>query len=106
MRPLGKRLRPRFQCAKLDLACEDKPFKILTFLLSSTATNLNPKRFELGSPSMVKGVGLRLLSCRGSWVQIPPPAPFNFSLIPMEFLLCSFCFGWRLSKKYLSLRRL
>ena len=23
---------------------------------------------------MVKGVGLRLLSCRGSWVQIPPPA--------------------------------
>ena len=29
-----------------------------------------------GSPSMAKGVGLRLLSRRGSWVQIPPPAPF------------------------------
>ena len=26
---------------------------------------------------MVKGVGLRRLSCRGSWVQIPPPALFN-----------------------------
>jgi hypothetical protein len=23
---------------------------------------------------MVKGVGFRSLSCRGSWVQIPPPA--------------------------------
>ncbi len=30
-----------------------------------------------GSPSMVKGVGFRSLSCRGSWVQIPPPAPFS-----------------------------
>jgi hypothetical protein len=28
-----------------------------------------------GSPSMVKGVGFRSLSFRGSWVQIPPPAP-------------------------------
>ena len=27
-----------------------------------------------GLPSLVKGVGLRRLSCRGSWVQIPPPA--------------------------------
>lgn len=27
------------------------------------------------SPSMAKGVGLRLLSRRGSWVQIPPSAP-------------------------------
>ena len=26
---------------------------------------------------MVKGVGLRRLSCRGSWVQIPPPAPYD-----------------------------
>lgn len=34
-------------------------------------------RIKRGSPSMVKGVGLRLLSLRGSWVQIPPPAP-NF----------------------------
>jgi hypothetical protein len=25
---------------------------------------------------MVKGVGFRSLSFRGSWVQIPPPAPF------------------------------
>ena len=24
---------------------------------------------------MVKGAGFRSLSCRGSWVQIPPPAP-------------------------------
>jgi integrase len=28
-----------------------------------------------GSPSLVKGVGLRTLSRRRSWVQIPPPAP-------------------------------
>lgn len=28
-----------------------------------------------GSPSMVKGVGFRSLSCRGSWVRIPPSAP-------------------------------
>ena len=28
-----------------------------------------------GSPSQVKGVGFRSLSCRGSWVRIPPPAP-------------------------------
>ena len=26
---------------------------------------------------MVNGVRLRLLSLRGSWVQIPPPAPFS-----------------------------
>ena len=25
-------------------------------------------------PSLVKGAGLRTLSLRGSWVQIPPPA--------------------------------
>ena len=31
---------------------------------------------ERRSPSMAKGVGLRLLSRRGSWVQIPPSAPF------------------------------
>ena len=30
-----------------------------------------------GSPSMVKGVGFRSLSFRGSWVQIPPPAPLR-----------------------------
>ena len=30
------------------------------------------------SPSLAKGVRLRLLSLRGSWVQIPPPAPFFF----------------------------
>ncbi len=28
-----------------------------------------------GSPSQVNGVGLRTLSRRRSWVQIPPPAP-------------------------------
>ena len=28
-----------------------------------------------GLPSQVKGAGLRRLSRRGSWVQIPPPAP-------------------------------
>ncbi len=30
---------------------------------------------------MVKGVGFRSLSCRGSWVQIPPPAPINKNLV-------------------------
>ena len=33
---------------------------------------------------MAKGVGLRLLSRRGSWVQIPPSAP-SFGLL---FVLC------------------
>jgi hypothetical protein len=30
---------------------------------------------------MVKGVGLRLLSRRGSWVQIPPSAPFEVEIL-------------------------
>ena len=30
------------------------------------------------SPSLVKGVGLRTLSLRSSWVRIPPPAPVSF----------------------------
>ena len=30
---------------------------------------------------MVKGVGLRRLSCRGSWVQIPPPALFEATCV-------------------------
>jgi peptide chain release factor subunit 1 len=42
-----------------------------------------------GSPSMAKGVEsplkgrgcFRSLSCRGSWVQIPPPAPINKNLV-------------------------
>jgi hypothetical protein len=39
-----------------------------------------------GSPSMVKGVGFRSLSCRGSWVQIPPPAPHrNISFLQSLF---------------------
>ncbi len=40
-----------------------------------------------GSPSMVKGVGFRSLSCRGSWVQIPPPAPTNKPLNLENYLL-------------------
>ena len=31
-----------------------------------------------GLPSQVKGAGLRTLSRRGSWVQIPPPAPVAY----------------------------
>ncbi len=30
------------------------------------------------SPSQVKGVGFRSLSCRGSWVRIPPSAPISY----------------------------
>src|SRR2546425_9539194 len=38
-----------------------------------------------GLPRQVKGAGLRTLSRRGSWVQIPPPAPHWFILtIPEE----------------------
>jgi peptide chain release factor subunit 1 len=33
------------------------------------------------SPSQVKGVGFRSLSCRGSWVRIPPSAPINKNLV-------------------------
>jgi hypothetical protein len=35
---------------------------------------------QRGSPSQVKGAGLRTLSHRGSWVRIPPPAPFSVIL--------------------------
>lgn len=38
---------------------------------------------------MAKGVGLRLLSRRGSWVQIPPSAPMSFCLF---LRLLSVCF--------------
>ena len=34
-----------------------------------------------GSPSQVNGVGLRTLSRRRSWVQIPPPAPYINKLL-------------------------
>jgi hypothetical protein len=36
---------------------------------------------------MAKGVRLRLLSLRGSWVQIPPPAPFALQLKTLFFFL-------------------
>lgn len=41
--------------------------------------------FVRESPSMAKGVRLRLLSLRGSWVQIPSPAYF----IQISSLSCS-----------------
>ena len=49
---------------------------------------------------MAKGVGLRRLSRRGSWVQIPPPALFNepargvtFQKSPLRhFSRASLCF--------------
>jgi hypothetical protein len=48
-----------------------------------------------GSPSLVKGVEppngrracFRSLSCRGSWVRIPPPAPTNKPLNLEQYLL-------------------
>ena len=43
---------------------------------------------------MVKGVGFRSLSCRGSWVQIPPPAPkirLISSVISSKKLNASIC---------------
>jgi hypothetical protein len=42
--------------------------------LSDEFKNPSKKR---GLPSQVKGAGLRTLSRRGSWVQIPPPAPID-----------------------------
>ena len=32
-----------------------------------------------GSPSLANGAGLRTPSLRGSWVRIPPPAPYAMS---------------------------
>jgi hypothetical protein len=46
--------------------------------LSLNAALDDSKEIEQGSPSMVKGAGFRSLSFRGSWVQIPPPAPFAY----------------------------
>ena len=39
-----------------------------------------------GSPSLVKGAGLRTLSRRRSWVRIPPPAPILFC--DLRLILC------------------
>ena len=39
---------------------------------------------------MVKGVGLRRLSHRGSWVQIPPPAPvtdYVLGVLPQGYIV-------------------
>src|SRR5665648_297389 len=48
--------------------------------LNGLGVSISPQSLKLvvfvrRSPSMAKGVGLRLLSRRGSWVQIPPSAP-------------------------------
>jgi hypothetical protein len=40
---------------------------------------------ERESPSLAKGVRLRLLSLRGSRVRIPPPAPFYHILLPFAY---------------------
>ena len=45
-------------------------------LLQGFIKRLPFRLFPRGLPSQVKGAGLRTLSRRGSWVQIPPPAPF------------------------------
>src|SRR6266581_9092326 len=37
-----------------------------------------------GLPRQVKGAGLRTLSRRGSWVQIPPPAPICWYSLKSE----------------------
>src|SRR5215212_2595619 len=41
---------------------------------------------------MAKGVRLRLLSLRGSWVQIPPPASLSFHLLTCSIYIIS-CFS-------------
>ena len=41
--------------------------------------SLNSLNKAQGLPSQVKGAGLRTLSRRGSWVQIPPPALWIYS---------------------------
>ena len=47
---------------------------------------------------MVKGVGLRLLSRRGSWVQIPPSAPqffhlYVFLMVNLKSCLAMYVYG-------------
>jgi hypothetical protein len=67
------------QASLISTREEVKPFNAMPFLLFAIEKYLDPNSRKThkmrGLPSMVKGVGLRLLSCRGSWVQIPPPAP-------------------------------
>ena len=55
-----KNLSPKHKVKPLNVPC--------SYISANTARR---------SPSMAKGVGLRLLSRRGSWVQIPPSAPTN-----------------------------
>ncbi len=54
---------------------------VATYLSVRVILDENNVHSVQGSPSMVKGVGFRSLSCRGSWVQIPPPAPRAFVLV-------------------------
>src|SRR5438552_776139 len=46
--------------------------------LKPLSNQIRSLAFTRGLPRQVKGAGLRTLSRRGSWVQIPPPAPFYF----------------------------
>ena len=43
--------------------------------LKPLSNQIRSLAFTRGLPRQVKGAGLRTLSRRGSWVQIPPPAP-------------------------------
>jgi len=48
--------------------------KLLSHFLSNFTKEEAGVANTTGWPSQVNGAGLRLLSRRGSWVQIPPPA--------------------------------
>gem|GEM_PF-5849379 len=62
------------------LTCIDNPYQQLPRHMSTAFMTIKLRAthqsllIERGLPSMAKGVGLRRLSHRGSWVQIPPPA--------------------------------
>jgi hypothetical protein len=76
-------------------ALESRQLKPLSNQICSLA-------FKRGLPRQVKGAGLRTLSRRGSWVQIPPPAPQTLSLFSDGFVWASTSVtsGWSMVERY------
>jgi hypothetical protein len=58
--------------------------------LKPLSNQIRSLAFTRGLPRQVKGAGLRTLSRRGSWVQIPPPAPVSISRQTKLFHFVSF----------------
>jgi hypothetical protein len=71
----------------MDRPDSDQPINFERFEQLYSNYSERSKFIERESPSLAKGVRLRLLSLRGSWVQIPSPALFFDDQMMPPFLL-------------------